>query len=120
MGLVPILPALAGVEFRTFRGPSDYPHLVRIISVWARAEGDDRVETVEGIASGYDHLDRCDPTSDLLVAEIDGTPVGYSRVWWDQEPDGPRVYRVRVLPRSRAPEPGHRQRLARLERGAAA
>ena len=90
---MPILPALAGVEFRMFRGPSDYPHLVRIINVWARGEGDDRVETVDGIASGYAHLDRCDPTGDLLVAEIDGTPVGYSRVWWDQEPDGPRVYK---------------------------
>ena len=30
---------------------------------------------------------------DILVAEVDGRPVGYSRVWWDQEPDGPRVYR---------------------------
>ena len=90
---MPTLPALAGVEFRMFRGPSDYPHLVRIINVWARGEGDDRVETVDGIASGYDHLDRCDPARDLLVAEIDGTPVGYSRVWWDQEPDGPRVYK---------------------------
>lgn len=27
------------------------------------------------------------------VAEVDGLPVAYSRVWWDQEPDGPRIYR---------------------------
>ena len=79
--------------FRTFRGASDYPHLARIITANAKGEGDDRVETAEGIASGYDHLDRCDPARDLLVAEADGAPVAYCRVWWDQEPDGPRVYR---------------------------
>ena len=28
------------------------------------------------------------------MAEIDGRPVGYSRVWWDQEADGPRIYRL--------------------------
>ena len=41
----------------------------------------------------YDHLERCDPSRDLLVAEVDGRPVGYSRVWWDPEADGPLVYR---------------------------
>ena len=89
---MPPLPELTGVEFRMFAGSSDYPHFVRIINAWARAEGDERVETLEGIASGYDHLERCDPFRDLLVAEIDGEPIGYSRVWWDDEADG-RVYK---------------------------
>ena len=93
MGDVPAFPQLDGVTFRTFRGASDYPHLARIITANARAEGDDRVETAEGVASGYDHFDRWDPARDLLVAEADGAPVAYSRVWWDQEQDGPRVYR---------------------------
>jgi ribosomal protein S18 acetylase RimI-like enzyme len=76
-----------------FRGESDYPHFARIITACAKGEGDDRVETAEGIAAGYAHLDRCDPERDLLVAELDDRPVGYSRVWWDQEADGPRIYR---------------------------
>jgi mycothiol synthase len=87
------LPQLDGVRFRTFGGPADYEHLARIITASSRGEGDDRVETPEALASSYDHLDRCDPATDLLVAEVGGRPVGYSRVWWDQEPDGPRVYR---------------------------
>lgn len=86
------LPELDGIAFRTFRGPADYPALVRIINASAFGEGGERVETVEGLASGYDHLERCDPTRDLLVAEAEGLPVAYSRVTWDDELDGPRVY----------------------------
>ena len=87
-------PQVEGVVFRPFRGESDYPHFARIITASAEGEGDDHVETAEGIASRYEHLDRCDPPRDLLVAEVGGRPVGYTRVWWDQEPDGPRIYRM--------------------------
>jgi mycothiol synthase len=90
---VTALPRLDGVDFRTFRGPADYPDLARIITASARGEGDDRVETPEALASAYDHLDRCDPERDLLVAEAGGVPVAYSRVWWDDEADG-RVYKL--------------------------
>lgn len=90
---VSALPGLEGYEFRAFRGPDDYEAFARIITAHARGEGDDRVETAQSIASGYDHLERCDPAHDLVVVEVDRAPVGYSRVWWDQEPDGPRVYR---------------------------
>ena len=54
-------PQVEGVVFRPFRGESDYPHFARIITASAEGEGDDRVETAEGIASHYEHLDRCDP-----------------------------------------------------------
>jgi GNAT superfamily N-acetyltransferase len=87
------LPQLDGVGFRTFEGRDDYEHFARIITACAKGEGDDRVETPEGIASGYDHLERCDPSRDLIVVEVDGRPVGYSRVFWDDEPGGPRVYK---------------------------
>ena len=89
---VKALPRLDGVEFRGFRGPSDYPHFARIITAWARGAGDDRVETAEGIASGYENLERCDPFQDVLVVEIQGGPVAYSRVWWAEEAGGPHLY----------------------------
>jgi GNAT superfamily N-acetyltransferase len=88
-----VLAQVQGVAFRPFRGTIDYPHFARIITASAKGEGNDRVETAEGIASGYAHLERCDPERDLLVAEVDGLPVAYTRVWWDQEDDGPRIYR---------------------------
>lgn len=93
MAAMPPIPELPDVRFRPFAGSADYPHLVRIINSWARGEDDERVETVEGIACAYDTLERCDPARDLLVAEVGGEPVAYSRVWWDQELDGPRVYK---------------------------
>jgi len=85
---------LPGVGFRAFRGSSDYPELARIITTHSKGEGDDRVETAEGIASGYEHLENCDPARDIVVVEVDGTAVGYTRVFWEQEADGPRVYRM--------------------------
>jgi ribosomal protein S18 acetylase RimI-like enzyme len=90
---MPPLPQLDGVVFRLFRGESDYEHFARIITAFANGEGNDRVETAETIAAGYDHLERCDPTTDLPVVEVDGRPVGYGRVWWDDEAGGPRLYR---------------------------
>ena len=45
------LPELDGIAFRTFRGPADYPALAGIINASARGEGDERTETVEGLAS---------------------------------------------------------------------
>ncbi|CAN5120998.1 hypothetical protein BH20ACT13_BH20ACT13_21680 [soil metagenome] len=89
---MPPLPQLPDVLFRPFHGRLDYPHLARIITAFAAGEGSDRVETVEGVAAHYDHLERCDPERDLLVAEVAGQPVGYSRVWWDHEADGPLLY----------------------------
>ncbi len=89
---MPALPQLDGVDFRMFRDASDYPHFARLITAASKGEGGDRVETAESIASAYDNLEHCDKKRDLLVAETDGRPIGYSRVWWDQEPNGPRIY----------------------------
>jgi mycothiol synthase len=90
--VVTTLPELDGFTFRHFAGESDYPHFARLITAFARGEGSDRVETAESIASGYDHLERCDPARDLVVVESDGNPVAYSRAWWDQETDGPLLF----------------------------
>jgi len=90
---VTAVPQLDSVVFRTFRGADDYPALARIINASAEGEGDDRVETAEALASAYDHLERCEPSRDLLVAEVDRMPVAYSRVFWDDEEDG-RIYKL--------------------------
>jgi mycothiol synthase len=90
---MPPLPELDGVTFRMFQGADDYPDFVRLINAAARSEESIRVETVDGMVAYYDHLERCDPARDLVVAEVDDVVVAYSRVWWDPEVDGPLVYR---------------------------
>jgi len=90
---VPAFPQLEGFDFRPFAGESDYPHIVRIINAQSRGEGNDRVETLAGTAAAYEHLDRCDPARDFVFAEADARPIAYSRVWWDDEHDGARVYK---------------------------
>jgi mycothiol synthase len=85
-------PPVPGLAMRSFRGPQDYPVMLRVIESSKTADGVERSDTVEQIAANYEHLERCDPRSDMLFVEIDGTTVGYTRVWWDQEVDGPLVY----------------------------
>jgi ribosomal protein S18 acetylase RimI-like enzyme len=89
---VPAAPELEGVAFRLFGGPADYPPLARVINAASRGEGGTRVETPETLAASYDHLARSDLGQDLLVAEVDGVPVAYGRVGWDEEAGGPHVY----------------------------
>ena len=93
-------------RFRTLRGSADYPHFARIITACAQGEGDERVETVEGLASGYDHLDRCDPDADFARG-------GGRRPAGRLQPRlvGPGARRparlpARLLPRPRAREAG--------------
>ena len=89
---IPGAPDLAGLRFRFFRGESDFPHMARLINVTKGADGVERTESAETIATGYKHLHNCDPYQDLLFAEIDGEPVGYSRVWWELQENGQHVY----------------------------
>lgn len=89
---LPEAPALAGLSFRRFRGPADFPHMVAVREGSKIADQIERVDTVEGLTATYAHLTNCDPYQDMIFAEIDGQVVGYSRVTWWQEINGPRVY----------------------------
>ena len=90
--VVPGAPAIPGLTFRSFRGESDYPAMVAVIVGSKDADGvtwaidpDDTVRT-------YQHLVNCDPYQDMLFAEQNGQVIGYSRVWWQEESDGTRLY----------------------------
>jgi mycothiol synthase len=85
-------PEIPGLAFRLFRGEADFAHMARIINAAKRADGVERADTTETIATGYRHLHNCDPHQDLLFAEVDGDAVGYSRVWWERQEDGQLTY----------------------------
>ena len=78
--------------FRRFRGESDYAVMVEIMNACNKADGLNYNESVEDVAHVFEHLTHCDPTRDMLFAEIGGDPVAYSRVFWKDEQDGPRLY----------------------------
>jgi ribosomal protein S18 acetylase RimI-like enzyme len=85
-------PAIPGLAFRRFRGPEDFAALAHIFTSAGRADGNTWVSTPEMLQEQYAHLNNCDIDQDLVLAEIDGAAVGYSRVeWWD-EAAGNRIY----------------------------
>jgi mycothiol synthase len=83
-----------GLTFRLFQGESDYPNMLAIINGSKDADGIERSETLEEIQNNYAHLLNCDPYKDVLFAEVDGKPVGYSRVFWERLEEGIRVYNL--------------------------
>ncbi len=85
-------PAIPGLTFRRFRGPSDYPNILAVIHGTKHADGVERSDTLEDIERFYTHLTNCDPYKDMVFAEVDGKVIGFSRVWWGEELNGDLVY----------------------------
>jgi len=85
-------PDVEGLTFRHFGGEADYQAMARIISAAKTADGVERSDSVETISAGYRHLNNCDPYLDMCFAEINGEPVGYTRVWWERQEDSQHTY----------------------------
>ncbi|HLF87354.1 MAG TPA: GNAT family N-acetyltransferase [Anaerolineales bacterium] len=86
-------PAIPGLIFRHFRGEADYPGMVAAILASSDADGTEMTVSVEEMARAFQHLTNCDPFQDILLTEVDGEIVGYSRGWWVDDLDGTRLYR---------------------------
>jgi mycothiol synthase len=89
---LPDAPAIPGLTFRRFRGESDYPHMLAVINGGKKADGVERSDTLEDMINNYAHLENCDPFTDVLIAEVNGQVVAYSRVFWSKQLDGTRTY----------------------------
>ncbi len=70
----------------------DYPSMVAVIDAAKVADGIERSDNVEDMARNYANLTNSEPLTDMLVAEVDGEVVGYSRVMWWTEVEGVRRY----------------------------
>ena len=58
------------------------------------AEGEGEHATVASLAELYDHLQRCDPATDIVVVEdVDDRVTGYARVFWGDVHESPHVLR---------------------------
>jgi len=83
---------IPGLTFRAFRGEIDFPVMVNIMNACNRADQAEYNESVEDVAHVFSRLTNCDPASYMLFADVEGQPVGYSRVFWKDEYCGPRTY----------------------------
>ena len=85
-------PPIAGLRFRHYAGPGDHAQMLRVYNAAHEADGLEDVSTVEQFDLNYSTLVNCDPTRDMLLAEVDGQVVAYARVYWTDQVDGSRSY----------------------------
>jgi mycothiol synthase len=83
-------PEIPGLRFRGFEGESDYPHMYAVFMACRDVHG--FVDTLEGFENNYRHLTNCDPWEDILIVEDGDHVVGYNRVTWWEETNGPVIY----------------------------
>lgn len=90
---VPDAPEIPGLFFRHFRGDEDYHALLEINTGSKTADGlDDDLHTLETLKHTYGHTPNHDPRQDVLIAEIGGKMVAFSRVFWEHMIEGYRMY----------------------------
>jgi len=90
--LIPEAPCIPGLSFRFFQGESDYPKIKAVFDSCKPVDDLQYTLTIEAIAHNFEHLQRCNPYTDMIMVEVNGETVGYSRVWWYPEENGDYIY----------------------------
>jgi mycothiol synthase len=75
-------PPLAGLAFRTCRGPADGAALADVMNAEAAACGIDELLTADEVSADLAHASDEDPARTLVIAELDGRPVAFARRAW--------------------------------------
>lgn len=90
--MVPEAPSISGLSFRRLGDEPDFKVLANVIQRSRDADLFDLVETAEDLANGFRHLQNCDPSKDMLMVEVKGTPVGFCSCEWHDRMGGVRTY----------------------------
>lgn len=86
-------PSIEGLRFRTFAGPADLPAMLGVVQAANQADGVEEAGSLEEITNSYSHLENCDPYQDMIMAEVNGNLIGYSRVLFHfEEETGDAIY----------------------------
>jgi mycothiol synthase len=85
------MPAVADVVVRPFR-MEDIPGMAALVNARTRRDGHGEYLPPETLAEQYAHLTRCDPETDLRVAERAGAVAGYARTTWADTGEGDREH----------------------------
>ena len=90
---IPDAPALEGLHFRSFAGPVDLPAMLEVLMASKLADGREEGDSLEEITNNYTHLENSNPYEDMIIAEVDGRMIGYSRVLFNfEENTGDAIY----------------------------
>ena len=90
---LPDAPNVPGLRFRHFRGPDDYAAMAVVGNASRVAGGAEWIVTADDVARIYAHLVNSDSATDMIVAEIDGQMVGFTRGEWELEDDALHLYK---------------------------
>jgi mycothiol synthase len=90
---LPDAPQIRKLSFRKFRGESDYVRMLSVLEAHTVGHGIEYANSLEDIEFVFSHLTNCDPSRDVLLAEVDGEVIAFSRVWWESLDDGVRLYK---------------------------
>ncbi len=101
----------AEVVLRPYAGPDDLPGMVEAGNAWRIAMGFLELVTLDSMRVQYTSMTNCDPATDCVIAERDGTAAGYARVEWADTRDLERVYAIILVV---APGPGRPAVIDRL------
>ncbi|MFW6196752.1 MAG: GNAT family N-acetyltransferase [Thermoplasmatota archaeon] len=86
-------PDIEGLKFRKYRDEEDLRKMLRVFNISNEADDIEDVKNLEDIKRDYSHLTNCNIFEDVLLVEVNGKVIGYSRVWWNQIQGGNREYR---------------------------
>lgn len=93
--IIPGAPDLPGLRFRTFGGRQDLPAMLSVLIPSKLADGLEEGDSLEQLTSSYEHLDHCNPYEDMIMVEMEGRLIGYSRVMhYIEEFTGDAIYEM--------------------------
>ena len=88
----PCLPEIPGIVFRGYRGREDIPGILALVERTRPVDGFDWPVTEQDFIDDFENSTESDSARDVLIVERAGTIVGYSQLWWAQDPNGLRLY----------------------------
>ena len=91
--LQPEATRVPGLRLRHWRGiDADLPAMYAVAVATRGLDGEIEPMSYGAMRAWYEHLERCDPATDLAIVELDGRVVGYARVEWQDTNDGERWF----------------------------
>jgi len=88
------------LTFRNLLDERDYPLLLELNRSSRAADQDDQPVSLAAIADALANMDGLTPQAGVIIAYLQDTPVGYSRLgWYSSRPETRLYYQISFFPR---------------------